>query len=439
MPRVHVAGMTILCATDFSQPATDALGVAVDLAEKRGEGLLLWHAVQPQVGDPGLPYVEPMRADCEAALNSEADRIRKAGLSVTTEVVVGWPDHEIPARMPADTTLIVAGARGHARGTHWLIGTVVERLARVTAVPLLVVRDASGLQEWLTGRRKLHVIVATDLSAVSDFALRRSLALRELGPCDFELLYVEYPPSEHARLGITGPVCVHRPHPLVEDILTRELEHRAATMHADGEATTRITRTLGQTGSLIALEAAEANADLVVVGSHQRKAMSRIWQGSIAHGVLHSAETNVLLIPFHTADEDVRVLEPPKVNTIVAATDLSPGANRAVSWAATLARPETQLVIVTVVRSERETEEASRDLERVKAALSLENVNTVVTVGKDPAAAICTTAERISADAIVIGRHGASHAAQLFFGSVAADVLQRSRRPVLVVPDPAML
>lgn len=428
--------MTILCATDFSQPATDALTVAVELAKKRNERLLLWHAVQPYAGDPGLPYVEPMQTGCAALLEGEADRIRKTGLSVTTETVVGWPDRELPARMPADTTLIVAGAQGHARGTHWLIGTVVERLARVTTVPLLAVRDAPAFQQWLSGGRHLNVIVATDLSAVSDFALRRSLALRELGACDFELLYLEYPPSEHARLGVTGPVCVHRPHPLVEDILTGELERRAATMHAGGEAKTRITRTLGQTGSLIALEAAEARADLVVVGSHQRKALSRIWQGSIAHGVLHSAETNVLLIPFHTADEDVRALEPPQVNTIVAATDLSPGGNRAVAWAAALARPETTLVIVTVVSSRSETDSASRELEVVKSALPLKNIRTIVTTGKDPAVAICAAAERVSADAIVIGRHGASRAARLFFGSVAADLLHRSRRPVLVVPDP---
>jgi nucleotide-binding universal stress UspA family protein len=430
--------VTILCATDFSRPASDALAVAVELAKKRKESLLLWHAVQPYVGDAGLPFVEPMRADCAAQLEREADRIRATGLTVTTETVVGWPDDELPARMPSDTTFIVAGARGHARGTHWLIGTVVERLARVTTVPLLVVRDAGALHEWLARNRRLHVLMATDLSAVSDFALRRSLVLRELGACDFELLYVEYPPAEHARLGIAGPVVVHRPHPLVEDVLTSELERRAATMQAEGETATRITRTLGQTGSLIALEAAETHASLVVVGSHQRKALSRIWQGSIAHGVLHSAETNVLLIPFHTADEEVRALEPPQLRTIVAATDLSPGGNRAVAWANTLARPDTQLVLVTVVRSAHETEEASRELERVKAALVRKSVNTVVTVGKDPAAVICTTAERFGADAIVIGRHGASRVAQLFFGSVAADLLQRSRRPVLVVPDPAV-
>ncbi|HEX7807574.1 MAG TPA: universal stress protein, partial [Thermoanaerobaculia bacterium] len=214
-------------------------------------------------------------------------------------------------------------------------------------------------------------------------------------------------------------------------------DRRAALMQKDGEATARITHTLGQTGSLIALEAAEVHADLIVVGSHQRKALSRIWQGSIAHAVLHSAETNVLLVPFHTADEDMRALEPPQLNTIVVATDLSPCGNRAVAWAAALARPETRLIIVTVVASERDTENAAQKLEQVKARLPAKNVSVVITTGKDSAAAICATAERLSADAIVVGRHGATRAAQLLFGSVAMGVLQRSHRPVLIVPDPA--
>jgi nucleotide-binding universal stress UspA family protein len=429
--------MTIVCATDFSPPATEALSVAEDIARKRGESLLLWHAVQPQIGDPVGPYSEPLRTECAARLEVEAERIRKTGVGVRTEVVVGYPDRELPSSIPADATLIVAGARGHVRGSHWLIGTVAECLARVTTVPMLVVRDGARLRNWMGGANKLNVIVATDLSAVSDFALRRAVLLRELGTCDLELLHVEYPPSEYARLGVGGPVCVHRPHPLIDDVLSRELARRAETVNLGGEVTTRIAQTLGQTGAIIALEAAEAKADLIVVGSHQRKAVARMWRGSIAHGVLHSAETNVLLIPFHTADEDVRALEPPHVDTIVAATDLSAGGNRAVAWAAALARPETQLVLVTVVPSEQETEAASRDLERMKAALSLKNVNTVVVAGKDAAAAICTTAERVSADAIVIGRHGASRVSQLFFGSVATDVLQRGHRPVLVVPDPA--
>ncbi|HEX7679072.1 MAG TPA: universal stress protein, partial [Thermoanaerobaculia bacterium] len=182
--------MTIICATDFSQAATDALSVAVDIAQKRDESLLLWHAVQPQLGDATDPYVEPIRADSAALLEREAERLRALGITVTTDAVVGWPESQLPERMPKDTTLIVAGARGHARGTHWLIGSSVERLARVATVPMLVVRDAATLRSWLAGSRTLNVIIASDLSAVSDFALRRATLLRDLGPCNVELLHV---------------------------------------------------------------------------------------------------------------------------------------------------------------------------------------------------------------------------------------------------------
>src|SRR5688572_11263092 len=157
--------MTIVAATDFSQPATASLGVAVDIARKRGERLLLWHCVQPQLGDPLDQAIEPMRSECASRLDADAKRIRQLGLAVNTEVVVGWPDRELPLRMPADTTLIVAGARGHAQRTHWLVGSVIERIAHGTTVPLLVVREETTLRRWLSGTSKLNVIIATDFTA----------------------------------------------------------------------------------------------------------------------------------------------------------------------------------------------------------------------------------------------------------------------------------
>lgn len=433
--------MTIVCATDFSQPAGDAARVAAAIARKRGEALLLWHAVQPQMGDPIGPYAEPMRAEAEARLQAEAERIRPAGLPVRTSAVAGYPDQELPASIPADATLIVAGARGHSRGTHWLIGTVVERLARVTAVPLLVVRDAAALRNWIEGSGKLGVVVATDLSAVSDYALRRATLLRELGPCDLELLYVEYPPTEYARLGV-GPFSVYRSHPVIDDVLSRELARRAGAVDLGGKVTTRVAKTLGEAGAVIAMEAGEASADLIVVGTHQRRALPRLWQGSIAHGVLHSAETNVLVVPFHTADEEIRALETVPLTTIVAATDLSPCGNRAAAWACSMAPRGAHVVVLNVVPRESDAEESSRQLDRVKAGLTHPDgarVDTVAAVGKDVAATICATAERVGADAVIVGRHTRSRASQLFLGSVSSEVLARSRRPVLVVPDPATI
>jgi nucleotide-binding universal stress UspA family protein len=193
---------------------------------------------------------------------------------------------------------------------------------------------------------------------------------------------------------------------------------------------------------VIALEAEQANVDLVIVGSHQRKTIQRVWYESVANSVLHSAETNVLLIPFHAADEDVRALEPPRLTTIVAATDFSPCGNHAVGWACAMARPETHVVIISVVRREAEADEASRELERIKATLPRSEagrVDTALLVGKDIAATICATAERLSADAVIVGRHTSSRVAHVLAGSVSGEVLARSRRPVLVVTDPATI
>lgn len=440
--RAYVAGMTIVCATDFSPPASDAMAVASDIAKKRGETLLLWHAVEPPMGDPVAVYAEPLRAESAARLETDADRIRATGVVVETKVVVGYPDEELPGSLPADATLIVAGARGHRYGTHWLIGSVAERVARATTVPMLLVRHAETLRNWINGARALHVIVATDLSAVSDFALRRTDLLRGLGDCNLELLYIEYPPADYARLGVSGPICVHRPHPLVDDVVSRELERRAETVRSRGTVTTRIAKTLGQTGAFIAVEAEEADADLVVVGAHQRRALSRAWHGSIAHGVLHSVETNVLLVPFHTSDEDLRALETVPLQTIVAATDFSPCGNRAVAWACSIARSETHIVIVNVIRKGSEKEESARQLELVKAALTPRNgvrIDTMSMTGDDVATTICATAERFAADAVIVGSHTRSRVSHLFAGSISGEVLARSQRPVLVVPDPASI
>lgn len=60
-------------------------------------------------------------------------------------------------------------------------------------------------------------------------------------------------------------------------------------------------------------------------------------------------------------------------------------------------------------------------------------------VGKDVAAAICATAERVAADIVIVGSHTRSRVRHLFLESASGDVLTRSRRPVLVVPDPGAI
>lgn len=429
--------MTIVCGTDFSASSNAAMHVAAAIARRRTEKLLLMHVVQPAPSDPVENYTEMLQRVCTAELQKLAQDVDLAGLDVKTAVMHGSPAEELIARAPSDTSLIVVGGRGHAHGAHWLIGSVAERLARTSPHPLLVVRHAAGLQAWLAGERRLDVVIATDLTPISDFALQRAAMLAELGPCDVELTYIEYPPIEHDRLGIPFPIR-RGANPLIEGILHAELEKRVAAANLGGDVHTHMVLTFGRTAPRIADFAENTHADLVVAGTHQRKGFARVWHESVAHGVLHDVNTNVLCIPFHAPGEEVRALARPEVRTIVVATDFSSCGNRAVAWAMANASAGTRVAIVHVAAGKKDVDSASTRL----AALQSDTwpagvtIDRTVLTGTNPGFEIAGAAERMSADLIVIGHHGHSRLS-LLLGSTAGEVLARARRPVLVVNDAA--
>ena len=50
------------------------------------------------------------------------------------------------------------------------------------------------------------------------------------------------------------------------------------------------------------LEAAAATADLVVLGTHSRNGMERVWLGSVAEGVLRDLRCSALVVPIGAVD-----------------------------------------------------------------------------------------------------------------------------------------
>lgn len=289
--------MTVVCGTDFSNNASEASQIAARIAHRRGEKLLLVHVVQPAPTDPAGDHNDFLRSSASTALENTAAELRALGINVETDAVVGSPAHEIVAHAPDDTTLFVSGARGHSRAAHWLIGSVAERLARIVPHPLLVVRHARDLNRWLDGVRDLDVLIATDFSPVSDYAMDRASLLRDLGRCNVDLTYIEDPPADYQFYGIEGPIH-RRPSPLLEEVLLRELKKRAAKLGWCRNVETHTVFTFNRPASRIVASAENERADLIVVGMHQRHGLSRIWHDSISQGVLHATSANVLCVPF---------------------------------------------------------------------------------------------------------------------------------------------
>ncbi len=426
--------MTILCGFDFSESSVDALQTAAAMAGRRGERLLLIHVVQPVPSDPAENHGEIVRGACTEELAKLAVQHCR-GVTLETAVVTGSPAASILAHAPDDTTLIVVGGRGQSPAAHWLIGSVAERLARTSPYPLLIIRRGHVIRTWLHGEKPLEVMIATDLTPVADYALERSSLLAGFGPCNVELTYIEYPPAEHARLGIPDPIR-RSANPLIENYLRPELQRRVDRVNLGGTVRTNMVLTFGSTSQRIADVAEDENTDLIIAGTHQRKGLDRLWHESVAHGVLHGVDTNVLCIPFHSTGEELRALEVPRAGTIITATDFSPCGNRAVAWAISIAKSDARVLILHVVPREEELAAAAKQLESLRSDswppdLTIERH---VVAGAEVSLEILQAAARMNAGMIVVGHHGHSRMS-LLLGSTAGDLLARSMQPVLVVND----
>lgn len=142
----------ILCPTDFSEPASEALSVAGELAQAFSAELIVLHVVEPLpiveaptewIGPTGFEVgsYQKMLGDVakETLHRHAAQRLPKA-LEVKEEVVHGAPAQKIvdvAIREHAD--LVVIATHGRTGLRHLLLGSVAERVMRLSSCPVLAI------------------------------------------------------------------------------------------------------------------------------------------------------------------------------------------------------------------------------------------------------------------------------------------------------------
>lgn len=446
--------MNITCGTDFSIHAAHAANVAAALAVRGKSTLRLLHGVEPaSVEFLPKPAVDQLRERLRRKLVAEGNRLRASGAHVSESLAFGRP-HEVLANdaEPAKSNLIVVSSIGHVAPSRWLVGSVAEKTAQLAKVPTLVVRDHESLLAWLKGRRKLKVLVGYDFSASSDAALHWAASLKRFGVCRTVVAYVSWPPKESWRFGAGGPDLLTENGPGVRSLLERDLKERCAQVFGIGMPQLRVVANWGQAEEkLIELAHAEA-ADLIVLGTNQRRGLNRFWLGSVSREILHRATTNVVCVPA------VETLNPvadriPSYRRVLVPTDFSQLANRAVAYAYGAAARGGEVCLVHVIPptnvSARETNrrdgphaKRKRELtDRLQALVPDEalgrGIRSRVEIAEHqhPDAAICQAAERFGADLICIGSRGRSGLKKKLLGSVTEGVMRRSTRPVLVIRE----
>ena len=275
-------------------------------------------------------------AAVEHRLERAVQSLQDQGVQVTAHVAAGAPDDallEVAAQLHAQ--LVVVGALGHRMKAA--CGSAV------TPIGSRSVRTCRS-SSCATLRRST---MARTAAAVAGGARRRSVpqhrrgdgadrAHAELAPCDVTAIHLYWPPQQFERLGLEGVRTISIRSAGHEDSV-RDLtiaSRRRESGTRSGSKHIRISA-----GAATACDlATERKADLLVVGSHDRSRLGRLWEGTVSRCGAARVETSVLCVPLqpHAAET---MLPVPQVRNVLVATNSRRPATPRSRWRMRVAPP----------------------------------------------------------------------------------------------------
>jgi nucleotide-binding universal stress UspA family protein len=207
----------------------------------------------------------------------------------------------------------------------------------------------------------------------------------------------------------------------------------------------------GPTADALRGHALRHRVDLIVMATHARRGIARVWLGSVADRLIRETGLPVLVVrPPSLATE---LVDGPCYKRIIVALDGSSLAERALEPAIKLAEAEdATITLLRIVPADRnipegelhstigparasDVEEAERYLAgvRVKLANRTARLRSSVVVSDDVSRAILGFAQSTDGDLIAIATHGRGGLARAMLGSIADNIMSQGALSALVI------
>ena len=293
------------------------------------------------------------------------------------------------------------------------------------------------------------ILVPLDGSSASELALPLAARLAGQNGASLLLATVHTPlPDWYSTAGMSGA------RPLDEPARQREkayLDTLAAQLRGPLTAPVSTSLVDGDTSEALARLIQAAGIDLVVMTTHGRSGLGRLWLGSVTDKLIRSTSTPILVV--RPAKDGTLATELPR--RILVPVDGSRLAESILDQVKALVQPAQGHLIVVMVGHPDEIlqspipsfpgiqiptlaarePEARRYLQQLKEKLQAEGfrVETRFSVAPRIAKEVLQVAESEGCDLIAMATHGAGGFDRLMFGSVADRVIRGSRIPVLVL------
>ncbi|HVS19157.1 MAG TPA: universal stress protein [Planctomycetota bacterium] len=276
---------SILVPIDFSELSRNALRAGDQLAAALGGHVVPMHAYEPLTSLEGFSFHGPdgtvsgdfsvVTAEIERAMQTFAARDVDVTRLRPGRFVSGQAARAI-AEVAVDFDLVVISSHGRSGFSRMLLGSVTDRVLRLTTSPVLVVYGKPTLDPLQ------HIVVPTDLSANSSAVLPVVQALAQASGATVDLL--------HVHIAGEAPVS------------TAQLEDRVrdfATNHASVDTTGWTTTILVASGTVedvLSQHLQDDPANLVVMATHGVRSGPSTLLGRAPASVVRNVRTAALLV-----------------------------------------------------------------------------------------------------------------------------------------------
>ncbi|MBA3470865.1 MAG: universal stress protein [Herpetosiphonaceae bacterium] len=296
----------ILVPLDGSPLAETALSEARLMAQVLDCAITLLHVIMPVTAERAYLFPtsrlqhdwEDYHSRAQEYLHTVQARLAEDGIEAACCVDEGFPADVITRHIENDPAVAMAVIATHGRSglQRWFLGSVADKVFHAVRKPVMIVRPAPKNQPVVDKGQYRTILVPLDGSSIAAQAIDMAQQIGKNTGATLVLLGA-VPNVTDLIMGVgdTLPLWMEEQLQEEKDRLTKYLDLTAQQYVATGgKARTRVV--YGQPAEEILHACTDEKADLIVMASHGRSGMQRLWYGSVATKVVNAAAVPLLII-----------------------------------------------------------------------------------------------------------------------------------------------